>query len=200
MWLGRSGYAVLARAGEGVVYTTVAFESMNGSFAAVGIIAVFHAQYDAVVTAAGSLEGEQGLVIRQVVAGYAGTVGSHQIHVHVVAAVVAVTEEGVELTGTQGYGQGVVTALLQGNWAQEQLAGGGVGLAEYFTVGSVFAFEVVGQSSGRSGQGGNQGEGGEFLHSVSLSVDELCYLGSFTIRLPENGLAVSGSLGVKISE
>ena len=65
MWLGRLGYTVLAHgAGEGVVHATGTFEGMNGSFAAVGIVAVFHAQHDAVVAAAGGLEGEQGLVIR----------------------------------------------------------------------------------------------------------------------------------------
>ena len=65
MWLGRLNYARLAHgAGEGVVYTTGTFESMNSGFTAVGIVAVFHAQHDAVVAAAGSLEGEQGLVIR----------------------------------------------------------------------------------------------------------------------------------------
>lgn len=181
MWLGRLNYARLAHgAGEGVVYTTGTFESMNSGFAAVGIVAVFHAQYDAVVAAAGSLEGEQWLVVRQVVAGYAGAVGSHQIHVHVVAAVVAVAEEGVELTGTQGYGQGVGTALLQGNWAQEQLAGSGVGSADYFAVDVLLIAEVVGQGGSRGGQSGDQSQGGEFLHGVSLLVDELCYLGRFT--------------------
>jgi len=93
VWLGRLGYTVLAHgAGEGVVHATGTFEGMNGSFAAVGIVAVFHAQHNAVVAATGSLKGEQWLVVRQVVAGYAGVVGSHQIHVHVVAAVVAVAE------------------------------------------------------------------------------------------------------------
>ena len=55
---------LLHGAGEGGVYTTGAFESMNSGFTAVGIVTVFHAQYDTVVAAAGGLEGEQGLVIR----------------------------------------------------------------------------------------------------------------------------------------